>query len=240
MKFGLPTGKLDLEKPLLAMKDAISRNLRAGADAIEVTALRQDEALPILDAFAAARRFFFVLFVTFHAPSRMTPEGEVELVKVLEGERFCRLPVVLHPDAIHDHALWARLGGRVRIENMDLRKKLGQRVHHLEETFKMLPEARWCFDIGHAFQVDTTGSEAVELLAAFGDRLVEVHVSNVDQKGQHHSMTLESMVNYSRVLAGVEKSGVVIAEVPLADERAMKLDLELVRACFKTSTRGTS
>src|SRR4051794_1997340 len=68
-------------------------------------------------------------------------------------------PVVVHPDVIFDRPRWRVLGEALFIENMDKRKPVGRTVEELQEFFRDLPAARFCFDIGHARQVDPSMTE---------------------------------------------------------------------------------
>src|SRR5450759_1547757 len=121
-------------------------------------------------------------YIAFHAPSRIEPSAEADVVGRLEGVAQRGWPVILHPDAIHDYSLWRRLGNALCIENMDRRKPVGRTVAELESVFDELPEAGFCFDIGHARQVDSTMTEAYFLLRHFGGRLRQLHVSAVNTK----------------------------------------------------------
>jgi hypothetical protein len=71
--------------------------------------------------------------------------------------------MIVHPDAMHIPAKWARFGDLLCIENMDKRKPIGQTVTDLADIFEALPRASLCFDIGHARQVDPTMSDAAAI-----------------------------------------------------------------------------
>lgn len=90
-------------------------------------------------------------------------------------------PIILHPDAIQEWDAWHQLGNQVVIENMDGRKPVGRTVEELLPIFERLPHARFCFDVGHSRQIDPTMKLAQELLEAFGSRLSEFHVSDVNE-----------------------------------------------------------
>lgn len=85
--------------------------------------------------------------------------------------------MIVHPDILTDFGLWASLGDRILVENMDPRKPIGRNTSELRQVFSRLPDARFCFDIAHALQVDPTVSVAVEILLEFGDRLPKLHIS---------------------------------------------------------------
>jgi hypothetical protein len=56
----------------------------------------------------------------------------------------------------------------------------GRTAEELSQMFVKLPEARLCFDIGHARQTDPTMMEACKILNVFRERLCKVHVSEVN------------------------------------------------------------
>ncbi|MBK9169468.1 MAG: hypothetical protein IPM24_18675 [Bryobacterales bacterium] len=92
---------------------------------------------------------------------------------------------------------------------MDKRKPVGRTVAELEPLFAALPAARFCFDIGHARQVDPSMTEAALLLDAFGDRLAEVHMSEVNAASRHDPISLNAVAAFSRV------AGAIREEVPI-------------------------
>ena len=125
-----------------------------------------------------------------------------------------RFPIVLHPDTIHDHAAWRPLGRRLAIENMDRRKALGRTALELGRVFDRLPEASFCFDVGHAHQVDRTMNDAFFLLRELGARLCQVHVSEVTTRGRHDPPSLPTLAAFRRVAAWVGPEVPILVEAP--------------------------
>ena len=120
---------------------------------VELSVLRVEELMPLVSALPLLRLEGFS-FVSVHAPSRFVRDEEPWVV-----EQLCLLttrgyPVVVHPDVILEPERWSTLGSSLVIENMDKRKPVGRTVQELREIFRRLPAARFCFDIGHARQVD--------------------------------------------------------------------------------------
>lgn len=154
-----------------------------GVKAIELSALRPEELCPLINAVVDLRLEEFE-HISFHAPSRLNGLPEEELISLLQGlpEPW---PIILHPDIIIDWAAWRSLGGRLCVENMDQRKPIGRTVSEMEVVFRKLPSASFCFDIGHARQVDPTMGIAIDLLRRFRDRLRQIHISEVDPRGKH-------------------------------------------------------
>lgn len=160
---------------------AIARSLNAPA--IELSALRDSELEPLLSSIDALPLDSF-RHVSFHAPSQLKDLQEPDLIRAVMGLPP-EWPIIVHPDIITDFSSWRFLGSRLCIENMDQRKSRGRTVPELEFVFDRLPEAGFCFDIGHARQVDPTMGVAISMLQRFGHRLRQVHISEVDPRGRH-------------------------------------------------------
>lgn len=179
--------------------------------AVELSALRQEELLPLVEQLDELdlRQF---RYVAFHAPSSLEKSFEPAALELLQRVRSRGWPIIVHPDAMHNVAQWGALGELLCIENMDKRKNVGRTAAALDEFFQVLPKARFCFDIGHARQVDPTMSEAALMLQRFGDRLTQLHVSEVGSQSKHDPLTLEAVLAFQRVSHLVPPNTPVILE----------------------------
>jgi hypothetical protein len=182
--------------------------------AVELSALRTGE---VLEAIAVAEQLDLKTFqyVSVHVPSKWNGLTELEFLKLAEPILRRRLPLILHPDAIMEWEAWRGLGELVVIENMDGRKPAGRTVEELLPVFQLVPEARFCFDIGHARQIDPTMQLGAELLDAFKPRLVEIHLSNVNDQFQHEPLTMESMMDFEVLLKSVPTIPIIL-ETPVS------------------------
>jgi sugar phosphate isomerase/epimerase len=167
------------------------------ANAVELSALRQNELDPLIQALDTLdlRRF---VHVSVHVPSSIEPEFEGPLLaklRLLPAEWL----LVTHPDVISRWNEWEALGPRLCIENMDKRKPIGQTAQDLREIFHRLPDATFCLDIGHAHQVDPTMGEGVLLVEEFNERLRQLHVSEVNSESKHDPISFESASAFSVV-----------------------------------------
>lgn len=167
-------------------------------EAVELSALRYTE-LP--DVLVKLPLYLETLrkryrYISFHAPTNFTDEAELirQLTLVVE----LGWNIVVHPDTIRDRSLWRALGSCVCLENMDSRKKTGRTAEELHDFFEQMPQAKLCFDIAHAREVDPTMTEAASILSKFGDRLAQVHLSEVDGRGAHFAMSLSAELAYER------------------------------------------
>lgn len=188
--------------------------------AIELSALRQDELQPLVEQIGTLDLSSFK-YVSFHAPSSMERDFERRALQLLEqvAEKGC--PIIVHPDAMYETREWSRLGDRLCLENMDKRKPIGQTADHLATFFKILPDASLCFDIGHARQVDPTMSEASAILSRFGDRIQQVHVSEVNSQSRHDRLSFESVLAFQRV------SHLLPADAPIIlESRVVEAEIE--------------
>src|SRR5579862_5870243 len=118
-----------------------------GLGSVELSALRQNELVPLLNALPTLDLSGFE-YVSIHAPSQFEPTWERDLCNRLRAEAWRGWPIVVHPDAITDFGLWRELGGLVCVENMDKRKPIGRTASELAMIFERLPAAKLCFDIG--------------------------------------------------------------------------------------------
>lgn len=208
MRVGYSTGALapgDVPAALSILRGS-------GATAVELSALRLAE-LPALLAALPALDLAPYTHVSVHAPSRFSAAEEPALVDALSALPP-RLPIVLHPDTVHDLRRWRPLAARICVENMDRRKPEGRTASELTRVFDALPEASFCFDVGHAHQVDRTMGEAWELIRTLGARLGQLHVSEVGCSGQHGPLSLPAVAAFQRIAAWVPEDTAVIVESP--------------------------
>jgi hypothetical protein len=197
-------------------------------EVVELSALRMDELEPLIEALPSLDLGKFT-FVSIHAPSRFDQESERGVIELIISRQASAYPVVVHPDVVFTPSLWRSLGSRLLIENMDKRKPVGRTVPELRTLFELLPDARFCFDIGHARQVDPTMTEAAFLLKNFGTRLAEVHISEVNTASRHDPISRNAMSAFQRVASYIPQDIPIILE-PLIDEGQSELDVEVRRA----------
>ena len=186
--------------------------------ALELSALRQVELRPMLDGIDDLDLTQFE-YIAFHAPSQFNAQDEEEIVAMLAGICDRGWPVVLHPDAVHNFALWRRLGRMLCVENMDKRKPIGRTASELEWVFDQLPEASFCFDIGHARQVDSTMTEAYFILKRFGRSLRQVHLSEVNTRSKHDPLSYASILAFQEVAPLIPEDVPIILETPVPEDQ---------------------
>jgi hypothetical protein len=210
---GFSTGALaysDFRKALRILRST-------GVEVLELSALRDVELTPLVAAVDTLDLSQFK-YVSFHAPSLFRREEESDIVAALLGLSQRGWPIVVHPDAIHEPARWRSLGGALCLENMDKRKPIGRSATELSWVFDRLPEASFCFDIGHARQFDSTMTEAYLLLTTFRQRLRQVHVSEVNTSSRHDIISYTSILAYRQVAHLIPMDIPLILETPTAPQ----------------------
>lgn len=207
------------------------------ATAVELSALREGELSPFVQASPSLDLDRFP-YVSVHVPSRLESMEEREVVLILDTfpEDWV---LVVHPNVITTPVEWRRLGRRLCIENMDDRKPLGRSVEELQPFFAELPEASFCLDVGHARQIDPTLSNAILMLRAFGDRLAQLHVSDVGPKGEHRPLGASARLSFSRLAHLVPMDCPLIIESVVSPE-AIAAELDVVSGCFSQPAMGAS
>lgn len=223
---GFSTGALakgDFERGL-NLQRAVPR-----IDAVELSALRDHELPVLVDALPSLDLEAFT-YVSFHAPSKLQTFDE-EMVFELLLRLPESWPIVLHPEMLRTPALWARLGDRLCLENMDNRKTTGRTVAELRELFEVFPDASFCLDLGHARQIDPTMATALRMLSEFGDRLRQLHVSEVGSRGEHLPLGATARHSFARVAHRVPLDCPLIIESIIAPE-AIERELNAVCAAL--------
>ena len=202
--------------------------------AVELSALREDE-LPILVQALADIDLSQFSYVAFHAPSQLAKLSEQEAVHLLRQVAQRGIPVVLHPDIIEEFEPWAAFEELLLIENMDKRKRIGRTAHEMGALFEKLPLARLCFDLGHARQIDPSMNEAGLLLRTFGDRLKEIHISEVNTRSKHDPLTEGAIYSFQKVSRLIPEFIPIILESPVTEDR---VSAEILAAEEALSTQG--
>ena len=200
---------------------------------VELSALRLPELAPLLESLPMLDLSDFE-YVSLHAPSAFSAQEEPEVARSLYDAVPIEWPIVLHPDAIHDSAHWRRFGERLAIENMDRRKPVGRTALELQKIFERLPGARLCFDIGHARQCDPSMTESFLILSRLSQRLVEVHISEVNSASQHDPISYGAGLAFRQIGRFIPDSVPVIIEsrVSLSEIRS-----EVLRAAEALQSR---
>lgn len=232
---GYSTGALalsDVERALAMLRESGAAGV-TGVTAIELSALRISELKPLLRRMRSLDLSGYS-YVSFHAPSRFEASEEAAVADAMAEVAALGWPVIVHPDTIHDMGAWRQLGGLLALENMDKRKRTGRTVDELSAFFDRLPDAGFCFDIGHAHQVDRTMTEAHFLVQEHGARLRQLHVSEVNSESRHETLSHSAVSAFQRVARGVPDDAAIILETPSALGEIGR-QLELAREALDTA-----
>jgi hypothetical protein len=191
---GFSTGALALSDFRLALEELQGQPV----DSVELSALRYPELRPLLHALETLPLASYK-YKSIHAPSSFDGEQEAEIVDLLRRYVPRGWPIILHPDTVHDFSAWKDFGKQLAVENMDRRKPIGRTLEELNPIFEKLPDAMFCFDIGHVRQCDTTMTEAYRILRAHSGRLCQVHVSEVNTASRHDPLSFAAIRAFSEV-----------------------------------------
>jgi hypothetical protein len=201
---------------------------------VELSALRAAELPPLIEALDALP-LVGIPHVSLHVPSRFAPEDEDAILALLESQRHRGWLYITHPDVLYTPERWRAFGPSLCLENMDQRKPIGRTTPEMADVFRRFPDATWCFDIGHARQVDSSMLEAWRLLKAFGPRLRQVHVSEVNSRSKHDRLSRLSIAAFREV------AGLIPDEIPLVIESvitAEEIPAELRRVRAALPAKG--
>jgi hypothetical protein len=115
---------------------------------------------------------------------------------------------------------------------MDGRKPVCRTAQEMAGYFERLPDARFCFDLGHARQIDPTMSVAVELLLRYRDRLTEIHLSEVNWECKHRPISSAALLAYRRVAQLIPEETPVIIE-SVVEPNEIVDELKMAMRCLK-------
>ena len=234
-RFGFSTGAVALGE----FAQGLDLAAQASPSCVEISALRESELWPLLDALPNLPLSGFD-YVSIHAPSSYGRSSEGRIADALL-ERTGAFNIVLHPDAIFDFSCWRSFGTRLCIANMDKRKPIGRNCQELNLLFEELPDASFCLDLGHVRQIDPTMIEAIAMLHQFGSRLRQIHLSEVTTNCRHESLSLAAIQSFRRIATRVPEETPVIIESVLSDEPTLEqLSAELLRAAKALPLRDES
>jgi len=187
-------------------------------DCVELSALRTHELRPLLDALPGLALSEFG-YVSIHAPKLIIGfDEELDTASDLySAANRIYGNIILHADAIVEFSIWRMFRTFLCIENMHS-GRFGSRNGDLELIFSKLPEAHFCLDLGHARQVDPTMNEAHWMLDEFGDRLRQVHISDVDKNGKHRSLSKSAIEDFRPFAERIpEHTPIIIESTGLED-----------------------
>jgi hypothetical protein len=211
---GFSTGALALSDFRLALKELQGQPV----DSIELSALRYQELVPLLHALDTLTLTPYK-YISIHAPSSFDADQEVEIIDLLRSFVPKGWPIVIHPDTIHNFAAWRVFGKQLAVENMDRRKPIGRTLEELALIFEKLPDALFCFDIGHARQCDTTMTEAYRILREYSKRLCQVHMSEVNTASRHDPLSFAAIRAFVEVASLIPDWIPVILEARVTQEQ---------------------
>ncbi len=222
MLYGFSTGALARGDFASALRMLAPYDLKA----VEISALRSTELRSVVESLPTLplRRFEHV---TVHAPSKFDASEEEAIASAIAKVLPFVHGVILHAEAFHDPRVWHPFGAKLLVENADIRKRRGRTAAEMETVLDALPDARVCLDLAHAHQVDFSLNETRRMLHAFGDRIGQIHLSQLDHACRHEPLT-HGIVDVFHALVPLLPNTAVILETCVA-ESGIAEQLELAR-----------
>lgn len=205
-------------------------------DAIELSALRIRELPGLLDFVGRADLDRFS-HISVHAPTDYGADQDAVVAEKLAFFAEKGWPIVAHPDVIRDFAPWRHFGPLLFIENMDKRKPVGRTAEELERIFESLPNAKMCFDIAHARQVDTSMTEAYRIVKAFRGMIEQIHISVVNTSSKHDIISFNAAHSFRTVAFLIPRTVPAILETPAKQEQ-LKEQLEMAASSLDVTLAG--
>jgi hypothetical protein len=230
-RIGFSTGALAFGDYQRGLKMIQAKRIRV----VELSALREGELQPLLSNLDSLD-LSSLDYVSVHAPSALETLSEVQATTMLRQLLPRHWPIIVHPDVMRTRSLWCGFGEWLCIENMDKRKRVGRTVAELEPFFNDFPDASFCFDIGHARQVDPTMSEAALLLRRFGRRLKQVHMSEVNSCSRHDAISFTAARSFHKVADLIPTGIPIILETVIPEDQILE-QLRLAAAVFEGTRR---
>lgn len=228
-RFGFSTGALTRADFRQALEHLSGHNVAA----VELSALRDTELDALLSAMGDLTLSGYE-HVSVHIPSKFEQLSEEQVHRLLTPLAEQGVLLVAHPDVLTRDELWQRFGSRLCLENMDKRKPIGRTAHELQALFTRFPEACLCLDLAHCRQVDPTMIEARRILMHHGQRLRQVHLSDVNSACAHEPLNRLAIEAYRKIAPLLADEVPVILESPVAPEHIAR-ELQLASQALPSS-----
>lgn len=221
---GFSTGALALGdvRRALAMLEPYPKRV------VELSALRARELPGLIAALDELRVEAQYGHVSLHAPSAFEADAERTVVELLERVAPREWPIIVHPGIMRTPELWRQFGPLLCIENMDRRSGIARTCEEVERQFELFPDATLCLDLGHVRQIDSSMVEAYRMLTRIGDRLRQVHLSEVTWGSRHARISFTAKLGFKAIADLIPTDVPIVLESVLED--ASQIGPELAAA----------
>ena len=197
---------------------------KTGCRAIELSFLRlKDFTEDNLAHLPVPRLLENFNYISLHAPIHGYGYDAISRSIFRDLERLHRRSlrlnlVVFHPDTVQDFGVFRELEVPFGFENMDNRKKSFRGAYEMAELLKIVPDAKFIFDVNHLWSNDPTMESAGEFYRFLGSRLAQIHLSGYS--GGHVPIHVRKQV---RMLNAIQDSDVpIIIESVMPPEDLIK------------------
>jgi hypothetical protein len=190
MLLGFSTGALhQIYDPISRENFAFLRSL--GCNTIELNCRTDESILKLLTEMTPTDLAGF-WHISLHAPKIITA-STLELLQRAQSIFNFKL-IVIHPNEVENWEIFTRFNLPFAIENMDWRKERAKYVDSLQAIFEKF-DCKMVLDLNHCYTNDPSMLLAKEMVAEFGDRIVQIHVSGFETYHEllHKTKQLEIM-----------------------------------------------
>jgi endonuclease IV len=177
-------------------------------------------------------------YVSIHSPIYKGKEYETEyrnVLKIIEKVRdeIGFKIVVIHPEQFENFDLLKEFDLPYAVENMDHRKAKYKNVEDFVELFKDF-DTKFVLDMNHVYVNDKTMKLAEDFADAFGDRLVECHVSGFEIL--HDALYLTKQIE---ILAAIPNKNLpIIVESGGNPEGILEKEFDYVKKYLESDNRN--
>lgn len=208
----------------LPLEERLKRFLEVGNAAVEIHAQDLLGGEGINDSAVELALQF--QYRSIHLPAHLRyPSSEIEelMPKIYDlSEKVSPHALVIHPDIIDEPEWVARnFDDRIAIENMDINKIFGQIPDDLIELFTKIPQAKWVFDINHAYTIDPSQMLARSLFANLNYRLAHYHISGFGDGERRHISLIDSGQDAMMSMIGDSSAPVIIETVAQSETESL-------------------
>jgi hypothetical protein len=206
--------------------------LDIGCNAIEIHAATPEEVTQLKENISKIKdRLARFEHVSLHSPGikfiYQNDQPTRDILDILQeayNNFNCRC-LVVHPGNVADWAIFDQYNFNIAVENMSNDVPFyspGQ----LKPIYEKNPNCRFVLDAVHAYKFDQSPRLINELIAAFSDKLVEIHISGTSENIEHDLLFRTQQVE---IIQAVPKNRPIIIESACNSIEDMRKELDYIK-----------
>lgn len=147
-----------------------------GCNAIEIACKNESELEKLITQISPVDLAGFS-YISLHAPGMLRGDA-LELLKKAHNI-FDFKAIVIHPDEVENWNMLTKYNLPFAIENMDWRKDIGKYLESMQDIFAKF-DGPMTLDLNHCYTNDPSMNLAKDMVATFGERIYEIHLSGFE------------------------------------------------------------